>query len=205
MLNSILEMLVSFAVNTISFFGYVGVFVLMMLESTLFPIPSELVMPFAGYLAFQGKMQFWLVVLIGGIAGVVGSLVSYYIGYYGGNAFIKNFGRYFLIHEEDMHWTISWFKRHGEKTIFISRFIPIIRHLISIPAGIARMDLKKFVIYTFIGATMWSLILTSLGYYLGSRWEDVHVVAQKFDYMIIGIIALVIIWFVWRHLNRKSK
>ena len=101
MLNGIIEMLALFAVNTISYFGYTGIFVLMILESTLVPIPSELVMPFAGYIAFQGKMNFLIVVLVGGIAGVIGSLVSYYIGYYGGNAFITRFGKYVLLHPDD--------------------------------------------------------------------------------------------------------
>src|SRR3989338_5284068 len=102
----------------------------MVMETTLFPVPSELVMPFAGFLAFEGKMNFWVVVLLGGVGATVGSLLSYYLGYHGGKPFIRKFGKYFLINEQDMEWTENWFKKHGEKTIFISRFVPVVRHLI---------------------------------------------------------------------------
>lgn len=199
----ILEFIAMLAINTISFFGYFGIFMLMLLESTTVPIPSELVMPFAGYLAHEGKFNFWIVVLVGGWGGIAGSLLSYYMGKIGGRPFIMKFGKFLLIEESDLEWTENWFRKHGEKTIFISRFIPVVRHLISVPAGIAKMDVKRFVFYTFLGATAWSFILTYAGYYLGSRWDEVHHVTRNFSFVIVLIIIAIGIWYVWRHLKRK--
>ncbi len=204
MFSEILGFLAQLAIQVISLLGYFGIFALMALESTFFPIPSELVMPFAGYLAFQGKMNFWLVALLGGLGATAGSVLSYYMGYYGGKPFLKRFGKYFLINDEDMEWTENWFRKHGEKTIFVSRFIPVVRHLISGPAGIFRMDVRKFIIFTFAGAFLWSLVLTYAGYYLSSRWEEVSHFLRPFSFLVVAILLAVAGWYIWRHLKRRK-
>ena len=136
------------SMNIISFLGYGGVFFLMILESMVFPIPSELIMPFAGFLIARGEMNFPLVIIFSTLGSLVGSLISYYIGKYGGNKVVLRFGKYMFLDETDLMKTEKWFSEKGEKTVFISRFIPVVRHLISIPAGIGKMDLKKFCFYT---------------------------------------------------------
>ncbi len=205
MFDQILAFVANSAIEVISFLGYFGVFLLMTLESTFLPIPSELIMPFAGYLAHKGEMNFWLVALVGGIGATLGSTISYYMGYYGGKPFIEKFGKYFLINEKDMRWTEEWFEKHGEKTIFITRFLPVARHLISGPAGMARMDIKKFVVFTFLGAFLWSLALTYAGFYLGSRWEEVHHLMRPFSIVIVLFTVGVGVWYVWRHLKQRHE
>src|SRR3989344_2465633 len=140
----IVEKLVDYIVAGISTGGYFGVFVLMALESMIAPVPSEVVMPFAGYLALQGQFNFWLVLLASSLGSIFGSFLSYYIGFYGGRPLVLKFGRYLLVEEEHLEWTEKWFRKQGDKTIFISRFVPVVRHLISIPAGIAKMPMRRF-------------------------------------------------------------
>ncbi|MEK7238774.1 MAG: DedA family protein, partial [Nitrospirota bacterium] len=163
-----------YTTHLISTSGYLGVFLLMAAESTMVPLPSELVMPFAGYLAYTGEFNFVYVIFISGLGTVFGSLVSYYIGEYGGEPFLEKYGKYLLINKKDLEWTHKWFANHGEKTIFISRFIPVVRHLISIPAGIAEMNIKRFTIFTFLGGFLWNTFLAYLGYLLGQNWTLVH-------------------------------
>ena len=194
-----------FIVNIISKIGYVGIIILMALESMITPLPSELILPFAGYLALKGVFNIWIVILCGAIGSLIGSLISYYIGFYGGERLVRKIGKYFLLEVEDLEWTESWFKKKGEKTIFISRFIPIVRHLISIPAGIGKMNLKKFMIYTFTGAFLWSAILTYAGYYLGKNWEYVHDKTIIIAIVVIILIGALIFYFILKRIMRKRK
>src|SRR3989344_5804666 len=150
MITEILAYIGNLCVQLISYMGYFGVFVLMTFESMIIPIPSELVMPFAGFLAAKGEMSFILVVVFSSLGSVFGSLISYYIGKYGGRKLVFDYGKYFLLDETDLIKTEQWFSNKGEKTVFISRFIPVVRHLISIPAGIGKMNLGKFIFYTLI-------------------------------------------------------
>ncbi len=192
-----------FSTETISSLGYFGLFILMAAESTMIPLPSELVMPFAGYLAYRGDFEFIYVILISSLGTLFGSLFSYYIGKHGGEPFLENFGKYFLINKKDMAWTHNWFKKRGDATIFISRFIPIIRHLISIPAGIANMDLKKFMIYTILGGTIWNTFLAYLGYLLGKNWELVHEYTKPLSYAMVVVVLLGIGYFYYKHIHKK--
>ncbi len=193
------------AVQVISSLGYFGVFFLMMLESMIFPIPSELVMPFAGFLAARGTFNFWLVVFFSAFGSLVGSLLSYYIGYYGGKGVVKKFGKYAFLDEHDLDKTHNWFNKKGPRTIFVSRFVPVVRHLISIPAGIGKMDLKKFCIFTVIGATMWNTFLAYLGYVLGSNWESVKKYSEYISIPVAIIVVIVCIFFVHRHFRNKKR
>ena len=201
----IVEKLFEWIVAGISLGGYFGVFVLMALESMIAPVPSEAVMPFAGYLVMQGNFNFWLELLASSFGSIVGSLISYYIGSYGGRPLVLKFGKYFLLDEEHLAWTEKWFKKQGSKTILISRFIPVVRHLISIPAGIAKMAVNKFIIFTLIGATIWNGILLYAGFRLGSHWDKIHKFSSQIDAIFVIAIGVLIIYFVKKQYNKKKK
>ena len=159
-----LEPLINLFTDIISTGGYAGIAILMALESMVAPVPSEAVMPFAGMLWFSGQMSFWLILIFSTLGSIIGSLISYYMGLYGGRPLITKYGKYLLLNEHDLAITERFFKRFGDKTIFISRFVPVVRHLISIPAGTGKMNLVKFIFYTTLGAGLWNAILTYLGY-----------------------------------------
>ncbi|MCX6707052.1 MAG: DedA family protein [Candidatus Woesearchaeota archaeon] len=184
--------------------GYLGLMIFMFLESTMMPIPSEVVMPFAGYLIAQGNMNFFWVVVLTGIASLLGSLFSYGLGYYGGIPLIKKVGHYVLLDEDRLRWTEVWFRRYGDKTIFISRFVPVIRHLISLPAGIGKMNIKKFSVYTLVGATMWNTILVVAGYYLGKNYILIHKYSSMLDYVVVALLLAAFGYYVW-HLVKILK
>ncbi|MEK6822792.1 MAG: DedA family protein [Nanoarchaeota archaeon] len=198
-----LASMAAFAIATIDLLGYGGIIVLMALESMITPLPSELVMPFAGFLAFTGRFNIWLVILASGIGSLIGSWISYAMGRYGGHPLVMRFGHYVFYDAADLKRTEDWFARSGEKTIFISRFIPVVRHFISIPAGMAKMNLVKFSIYTFVGATLWNAILAYLGYALGERWELVRDYAREFSHVIAIVLAIVVVIMVYRHVRHK--
>ena len=201
----IVEKIAEYIVLGMSVGGYFGLFILMALESMIAPVPSEIVMPFAGYLVLQGRFGFWAAVLASGLGSVFGSLISYYMGSYLGRPFILKFGKYLLLEEEHLEWTEKWFKKQGSKTIFISRFVPVVRHLISIPAGIARMPLQKFILYTFIGATLWNSILLYAGFKLGEHWGKIHEYSRELDIVFIIAAALFFAYFIWKHHHRKKN
>lgn len=201
----IVEKIVEYIVLGISIGGYFGLFILMALESMIAPVPSEVVMPFAGYLVLQGRFSFWAAVLVSGLGSIFGSLLSYYMGAYLGRPLVLKFGKYLLLEEEHLEWTEKWFKKQGDKTIFISRFIPIVRHLISIPAGIAKMSMQKFVIYTFVGATAWNFILLYAGFKLGEHWGKIHQFSKELDIIFIIAVVLFLVYFIWRHHKRKNE
>lgn len=188
--------LIDLFTHIISTAGYAGITFLMTLESMVVPVPSEAVMPFAGMLWFSGKMSFWLIVIFSTIGSIIGSLISYYIGLYGGRPLIKKYGKYLLLSEHDLSLTERFFARFGDKTIFISRFIPVIRHLISIPAGTGKMNIAKFITYTVIGAGLWNAFLTCLGYKLGSNWTEIRKYSEVVDViLVILLIALIVFYF----------
>lgn len=199
----IVEKLLDYIVAGISAGGYFGIFALMALESMIAPVPSEIVMPFAGYLVAQGRFNFWIALAASGLGSIIGSLLSYYIGYYGGRPIAIKFGKYLLLEEEHLGWTEKWFKKYGDKTIFISRFIPVVRHLISMPAGIAKMSLHKFLVYTLIGATIWNFILLYAGFKLESHWERIHMFSKELDIIFIAAVILFLAYFVWAHRKKK--
>jgi membrane protein DedA with SNARE-associated domain len=170
----------------------------------ILPIPSELVMPFAGFLISSGEMNFWLIILFATIGSLIGSLISYYIGAYGGNRFVRRYGKYFLLNEEHLMKTEQWFSKKGELTIFIGRFVPIVRHVISIPAGIGKMNLKKFIFYTFIGAGIWNAFLAYIGFVLGNNWEEIKHYADYVSWAILGIIIIVGAYFLIKEIKKRK-
>ncbi len=201
----ILEFIASIATKFLEITGYPALVVLMAMESMIFPIPSEAVMPFAGFLIADGKMSWFLAIFFSTLGTLIGSLTSYAMGYYGGNRFVKHFGKYFLMDEKALVWTEHWFSKHGAKTIFISRFIPVVRHLISIPAGIGKMPLKKFITYTLLGGIIWNTFLLYTGVLLQDNWTLVQKYSHPIDIVIIILFIVAIIWFIWRHFVKNKN
>ena len=197
--------LIDFVTQLISSTGYAGLFVLMVLESMAAPIPSELVMPFAGFLVVDGKFDLLLVVVVTSLASLTGSLLSYYIACFGEKELIHRYGKFFLLNREHLDKTEQWFKKRGNATILISRFIPVVRHLISLPAGLGRMAIKKFIIYTLIGATIWNTFLLWVGMQLRERWEIIHKYTSLLDILVvIGIVATVL-FYLRPHIKKRWK
>ena len=193
----------SLAISITLALGYPGVAFLMALESMVVPLPSELVLPFAGYLTATGQLSFVWVFVASVIGSLIGSLISYYMGLWGGNKFVCTLGKYCFLDETDLTKTEELFKRHGDPVIFIARFIPVVRHLISIPAGIGKMDLKKFCFYTAAGAALWNLILIWLGYYLGQNWRLIRNYSEYFSIAVAALLVLAGIVFIVRHLRHR--
>lgn len=202
-LYTLLELMAVFAIDVISAIGYLGVFLLMVMESMVIPIPSELILPFAGFLISRGDFTFTSVIIAGSLGSIVGSLISYYMGKYGGNAFVIKYGKYVLLDVEDLKKAERWFEKRGEYTIFISRFIPVVRHLISIPAGIGKMDIKRFCLYTIVGASMWNFILVYAGYLLGEHWDKIKHYSEPVSLSVAAVLVIAFVWFVYRHLRDK--
>jgi membrane protein DedA with SNARE-associated domain len=204
-LTDIFAFIGSFALSTISQLGYAGIFFLMMLESMVVPVPSEFVMPFAGFLVVQGNFNFTLVIVASSLGSITGSLIFYYIGKTGGHSLVEKYGKYVLVDTEDIKKTEKWFNRRGEITIFIARLVPVVRHLISLIAGIGKMNVKKFTLYTILGAALWNGILTYLGVILGQHWNEVNQYAKELDVGIVILLVIGCVYFAYRHIIRKKK
>jgi len=201
-----LEVLASTIIHLIQTTGYTGVFFLMTLESALIPIPSEVTMPFAGSLVSLGIFNFWVLIIVGALANLTGSLLAYGLGYLGEEKvlwFIRKYGKYVLIREKEFHHATALFDKHGEAIAFISRMLPAIRTYISLPAGIARMNLKKFVVYTAAGSLIWSALLAYLGVVLGQNWHILSTYFRQFDIIIVGLVLLGAIIYVYKHLKTR--
>lgn len=191
------------AIRIISGLGYAGVFFLMAAESMIVPIPAELVMPFAGFLVAQAKFKMVYVFAFSSLGSVTGSLISYWMGRTGGNRLVVHFGKYLLLDLADLKKTEEYFKRRGEGTIFIGRLIPVVRHLISIPAGIGRMNLRKFCLYTFAGATFWNMFLAYLGYVLGHNWNRIRHYTEPVSVAVVILLVSGFAYFVYHHVKNK--
>lgn len=205
MVSDILTWLGSLIVSVISKSGYFGVTLLMALESAGIPIPSEIVMPFSGYLVTTGRFSLWLATFWATVGNLFGSLILYLVGYYGGRRIVIKYGRYFLISQEELNKSDQWFKKYGSLAIFFSRMTPIVRTYISLPAGIAKMNLVKFLSYTFFGSVPWNLALAYSGVILGSHWKDLEIYFRKFDYVILILIILGIGWWLKKHFSSRNK
>lgn len=200
-----IELLSGFIIQLIQSSGYVGLFILMALESALIPIPSEVTMPFAGFLVSQGKFSFVAVVIIGAIGNLVGSWIAYALGYFLEEiiivSLIKKYGKFTLITIDEYNHSLKWFNKFGDKIAFFSRILPAVRTFISLPAGLAEMNFWKFSIYTFLGSLIWSAVLTYVGVYLGEKWESIGGYFHKFDL----ILAILLIFAVLFYINHKLK
>lgn len=205
MITTIVDFLANIVIAVIGFIGYPGVFFLMLVESCGIPMPSEVIMPFSGFLVSEGKMNLWLVAFLGALGNLAGSLLAYYIGLKGGRPFAEKYGKYVLISKHDLDLADTWFKRKGEWTVFLGRLLPVIRTYISFPAGIAKMDLKKFSVYTFLGALPWCFLFAWLGVKMGENWELIRAKLHKFDLTILVIVILLVALYIYRHLKNRGK
>lgn len=196
--------LVEIFIKVISDAGYLGLTLLMSLESMIAPVPSEAVMPFAGFLIYQGKMHWEAVIFFSTLGSIIGSLISYYIGMSFGRPLIVKYGKYLLLNEHHLDLTEKFFKKFGQKTIFISRFIPIVRHFISLPAGAAKMNVWIFSAYTIIGAGIWNFFLTYLGYRLGSNWSAIRAYSEKLDIVVLVLIIIGIGYLFYKNKRKKT-
>jgi membrane protein DedA with SNARE-associated domain len=206
MIAKIITILSGFIVATISALGYSGIVLLMAIESACIPLPSEIIMPFSGYLVSTGQLNLWGVAVAGAVGCVLGSLVAYWVGMYGGRPFIEKYGRYILLSRHDLDIADRWFGKYGEIIVFVSRLLPAIRTFIAFPAGVARMNLPRFVIYTFAGSLPWCLALAYVGQKLGEQWDKDDTLKtwfHRFDFLIGIAGALFIIWWVWRHIKHS--
>ncbi|MGC2423863.1 MAG: DedA family protein [Nitrospirota bacterium] len=204
MAEGIIKYLAVFVIGAISAMGYLGIMLMMAIESACIPLPSEIIMPFSGYLVFTGRFGLLEVALAGAAGCVLGSALAYWVGVYGGRPFLLKYGKYVLITPKELDSADRWFDRYGDGAIFISRLLPVIRTFISLPAGIAKMNFPKFVIYTFIGSFPWCLGLAWLGKKLGENWITLGKYFHQLDALIGVVIIAGISWFVWRHWPRKA-
>ena len=205
MTEKIFAAIFTFINSLIAFAGYGGIVILMGIESACIPLPSEMIMPFAGYLVYLGKMNILLVATAGAIGCNVGSLVAYEIGYYGGRPLVERYGRWILMGRRELDWADRFFTRWGYLAVFIGRLLPVIRTFIALPAGIARMPRGRFHVYTFLGSWPWCFGLAWLGMKLGENWRVIGKYLHKFDAVILVVIAAGIVWFVWSHWQNRLR
>lgn len=197
--------IINWLLNTLNALGYPGIFALMAMESSVIPVPSELVMPPAGYLAHQGEMNIWIVILMGTLGSLVGAYANYFVSRWLGRPLVLKYGKYVWITEKKFAKVESFFLKHGEISTFIGRMLPVIRHLISIPAGIARMKHLRFSLYTLAGAGIWCTILTWIGYFIG---KEQALILKYSHQAIIGVIifsAILIAVYVWRQKKLNAR
>ena len=206
-MHALTEFFVQNLTSLINTYGYAAVFLLMTLESALIPIPSEITMTFAGFLSGTGHMNFWIAVLLGALGNLIGSLLAFWLGEKMGEEWIRiairKWGKWILVHEKDFDMSLAWFKKYGQGITFGSRLLPIVRTFISLPAGIADMNIVKFGVYTFIGSFIWSGLLAYLGLKLGQNWLSIEPFFRQFQFVIIGLFVAAAIFYVYSHLKRK--
>lgn len=203
LIEAIISELSRFVIACISKFGYTGIFLTMAIESACIPLPSEIIMPFSGYLVTTGQFTMLGVTLAGAVGNVVGSIAAYYAGVWGGRPFVERYGRYVLVSHRDLDIADRWFLKYGEAAVFFSRMLPVVRTFISLPAGIARMNFPRFVLFTFLGALPWCYLLAYVGVKMGEHWEDLRGYFHGFDMAIGLILAAILAFFVWSHWPKR--
>jgi len=200
------EVVSQYAVKCLETTGYAGAALLMALESMIAPIPSEAVMPFVGFLVVDGKWNLWLSIVFTSLGSIAGSLASYWMGYYGGKPVVLRVGKYLLLDRHDLELTERFFnRRSGTATIFVSRFIPVVRHLISIPAGVGRMPLSPFLLATLVGATLWNSFLLGCGMLLREHWGVVQRYSHQVDLVVVVLLVCVFACFLRIKMVRKKN
>jgi membrane protein DedA with SNARE-associated domain len=187
----ITETVSTFIINLIDNLGYFGIYIGMTLEAACIPIPSEIIMTFAGFVVYQGKLSLIGITLVGAVGDLTGSLIAYYVGKKGGRPLLEKYGKYILITKSKLDLAHDWFERYGHEAVFFGRMLPIIRTFISLPAGISGMNIKKFIIYSFSGSLIWTFALGYIGVQLGHEWDIIRQYFYILDIIvIIGIIGL---------------
>ncbi len=202
MLEKFIALVAAWIMSVISTMGYGGIVLLMAIESACIPLPSEIIMPFAGFLVSKGEMSLLGIALAGALGCVIGSIPAYYVGMFGGRPLAERYGKYLLISKRDLDWADNAFAKHGQLIIFLGRMLPGVRTFIAFPAGVARMNMSKFIIYTFIGSFIWCWLLGYAGMKTGEHWEDLKVYFHEFHYVIIGAGIIFLIWYIRRHFKQ---
>jgi membrane protein DedA with SNARE-associated domain len=210
MLHFIDEIVIPFLNSLYGAVGYLGVMVAMAIESAMIPLPSELILPYAGFLISDpnqlepltnGPWSFWITVVVATIGNTLGSLIAYAIGAYGGRPFLERYGRYLLIRQHEIDLAERFFERWGRATVFVSRLMPVVRTFISFPAGVVRMPLRPFIIYSTAGALLWSILLVWVGEQLGANWAQIREMLQPYDTLMIALVVVAGVLFVWWRLG----
>ena len=207
MVTTLLESLAAFIIAVISQTGYVGILLLMAIESACIPLPSEVIMPFSGYLVHTGRFHLLWVGLAGAVGCNLGSLVAYYVGSWGGRPLVEKYGRWLLVTHHDLEMADRFFARWGDWAVFIARLLPVIRTFIAFPAGVSRMNVARFHIYTFLGSLPWCLVLAYAGMKLGERWMTLREYFHRFDAALGVVIVISAIWFIhnrWKNRLRAA-
>jgi membrane protein DedA with SNARE-associated domain len=202
MLEKLIAMIATWIMGVISTMGYSGIVLLMAIESACIPLPSEIIMPFAGFLVYKGELVLWLVALAGAVGCVVGSIPAYYVGMLGGRPLVEKYGKYILLSKHDLDLADRLFAKHGEIIIIVARMLPAVRTFIAFPAGVVRMNMSKFIIYTFVGSFIWCWLLAFAGMKLGQNWKSLEVYFHEFHYMIVAAGLLFVVWYVRRHFKQ---
>lgn len=197
----IISYISEWALSVIKETGYAGIFVLSALESAAIPIPSEVVVPFSGFLAVSEKFSFWGVVWVATLANLAGSIILFFVGSSGGRWIVEKYGKYVFIHRKDLDRADAWFEKHGIKAVFFSRMLPVVRTFISLPAGIAKMNIWKFSLFTFLGALPWNFVLTLVGYKAGENWNLLHAYFRKANIFIVILIIAAVVWYAIKHIK----
>lgn len=206
--HNLIAMLATFTVGVISAMGYAGIALLMAIESACIPLPSEIIMPFAGYLVSLGKMDLFWAATAGAIGCNLGSIVAYEAGKRGGRPFVERYGRYVLVSTHDLDRAERFFARWGGMTVLVCRLLPVVRTFIAFPAGVARMPLLRFHVYTFVGSWPWCYALAWVGMKLGEQWNNdprLKAALHNLDFLVVGIVLAAGIWFVWHKLRQMRK
>jgi membrane protein DedA with SNARE-associated domain len=203
MLEKTIAAVAAWIMGVISSMGYGGIVLLMGIESACIPLPSEIIMPFAGFLVSKGTMTLWGIALAGALGCVLGSIPAYYLGMFGGRPLVEKYGKYVLISHKDLDMADRWFAKHGEIIIFIARLLPAVRTFIAFPAGVARMNMPKFIAYTFVGSLIWCWALGYAGMKMGENWESLKVYFHEFHYVIVVAGIVFVIWYVRRHFKNN--
>ncbi|HWI28889.1 MAG TPA: DedA family protein [Stellaceae bacterium] len=206
MIEHLIALVASFVIATISSLGYAGVLLLMAIESACIPLPSEVIMPFAGYLAWTGRFNLALVATAGALGCNLGSAIAYGVGYFGGRPLVERYGRFLLMSQHDLDLVDRFFGRFGGLAVFIGRLLPVVRTFIALPAGVARMPQGRFHLYTFLGSWPWCYVLAFVGYRLGDAWDRdprLKAVFHEFHLVIVALFVLALVWYVWRHWKNR--
>lgn len=202
LVDYLLDVLMIKVTAFIASLGYWGIAIGMAIESANIPLPSEIILPFGGYLVSRGDLDFWGTVLAGTVGGTVGSALSYALGWWGGRPFLLRYGRYLGVSEKNFRLAESWFLRYGEITVFVTRLMPVVRTFISLPAGISGMNFFRFVVYTFLGSLPWSVLLVYLGVKMGEHWTDLKPWFHRADVLVVALLlAVALVWW-WK--RRRS-
>lgn len=208
MIDKIIAALAAFVIAVISKAGYLGLVALMAIESACIPLPSEIIMPFAGYLVYTGQFSLFWAATAGAIGCNVGSVIAYEIGFYGGRRLIEKYGSYLLMNRHDLDLADRFFHRFGSTAVVIGRLLPVVRTFIALPAGVARMPRLRFHIYTFVGSWPWCFALAWIGMKLGERWHTDPRLSQwlhRLDFVIVGLLLIAVIWFVRSHWKNRMR